>query len=584
MRVNFSASWIFQGWITHYFVLALCMQAGQAISCQEDEYEHNERCCRKCEPGKYVFAHCDGSSNTNCRECGREEYQPYSNSDTKCIPQKFCDEGKGFNRTRPPNPTAAEPCQCKQGFHCSLINCEYCEAIKKCPAGEGVVMGKTGRATCEPCQYGHFSDSTSIEACKKWTDCKADGKTEKQPGSLKTDAVCGVPSPGMTPWVVVAILSVIIVVSLVVLFLFCCKDKLNFLSVNLRTCVQNLKGSRNQQETVTSYHGGNTNPQTLPLICQERTPPESLITCPSTHLTILDETSTCTDQEQDQDRAETSSGSSSEDSRGGPASPLSGSSCSCVLSMKEPMEVGENEDCSQLVATGLATCCSCRTADDIGANVEVVGLKEPLLCESCTSDVLPNCDYVDLQRSQELYLDYSSPAGKEAMSEMRGVYGDRGAVEGLYRQNEPCCCSIDSTTVPPLPSVSANDQGLSLIHSDDHKLSVPDVDFQNQCSESAPTSGQVTGNNNTTFISSGQVMNFSGEVIVVYVSQTSLGSSGGTDEPFSCPVQEESNDDSFQSEPKSNITTTTPQAKSRNGHLEKHLPVQEMTNDWSWQK
>lgn len=96
-------------------------------------------------------------------------------------------------------------------------------------------------------------------------------------------------------------------------------------------------------------------------------------------------------------------------------------------------------------------------------------------------------------------------------------------------------------------------------------------------------SGQVTGNNNTTFISSGQVMNFSGEVIVVYVSQTSLGSSGGTDEPFSCPVQEESNDDSFQSEPKSNITTT-PQAKSRSGHLEKHLPVQEMTNDWSWQK
>lgn len=36
----------------------------------------------------------------------------------------------------------------------------------------------------------------------------------------------------MTPWVLVAILSVIIVVSLVVLFLFCCKDKLNFLSGN----------------------------------------------------------------------------------------------------------------------------------------------------------------------------------------------------------------------------------------------------------------------------------------------------------------------------------------------------------------
>lgn len=576
MRVNFSASWIFQGWITH-FVLALCTQEGLAISCQQNEYKHNGGCCRKCEPGKYLFAHCDGSSSTKCLDCGREEYQPDWNSDTKCIPQKFCDEGKGFNRTRPRNPIAAEPCRCKQGFHCSLINCEYCEAIKKCPAGEGVIMGEMGRASCVYCQYGYFSDSLSTEACKKWTDCKAIGKSEKQPGSSKSDVMCGIHFPVMTPWVVVAILSVIIMVSLVVLFLFCCKDKLNFLSVNLRTCVQNLKGSRNQQEPMTSYHGGN-GPQTLPLICQERTPPESLITCPSTQLTILDETSTCTDQEQYQDRAETSSGSSSEGSGGGSASPLSGSSCICVLSMKEPIEVGENEDCSQLVATGLATCCFCRPGDAIGGNVQVVSLKEPLLCESCSSDVL-----LDLQPSQELYLDYSSPAGKEAMSEMRGVQGDRGPVEGLYRQNEPCCCSIDSTTVPPLPSVSANDQGLSLIHSDDHKLSDPDADFQNQCSESALTSGQVTGNNNTTFISSGQVMNFSGEVIVVYVSQTSLGSSGGTDEPFSCPVQEESNDDSFQSEPKSNITTT-PQAKSRSGHLEKHLPVQEMTNDWSWQK
>lgn len=574
MRVNFSASWIFQGWITH-FVLALCTQAGLAKSCQQNEYKHNGGCCRKCEPGKYLFAHCDGSSSTKCLDCGREEYQPDWNSDSKCIPQKFCDEGKGFNRTRPHNPKAPEPCRCKQGFHCSLINCEYCEAIKKCPAGEGVVMGEMDRASCVHCQYGYFSDSLSTEACKKWTDCKAIGKTEKQPGSSKSDVMCGVHSPVMTPWVVVAILLVIIMVSLVVLFLFCCKDKLNFLSVNLRTCVQNLKGSRNQQEPMTSYHSGN-GPQTLPLICQERTPPESLITCPSTQLTILDETSTCTDQEQDQDRAETSSGSSSEESGGGSASPLSGSSCSCVISMKEPIEVGENEDCSQLVATGLATCCSCRPGDAIGENVQVVSLKEPLLCESCSSDVL-----LDLQYSHELYLDYSSPSGKEAMSEMRGIQGDQDPVAGLYRQNEPCCCSIDSTTVPPLPSVSANDQGLSLIHSDDHKLSDPD--FQNQCSESALTSGQVTGNNNTTFISSGQVMNFSGEVIVVYVSQTSLGSSGGTDEPFSCPVQEQSNDDSFQSEPKSNLTTT-PQAKSRNGHLEKHLPVQEMTNDWSWQK
>lgn len=228
-----------------------------------------------------------------------------------------------------------------------------------------------------------------------------------------------------------------------------------------------------------------TSPQTCPLICQERTQPE--VTCPSTILTISDETSTSTDQEQDQDRADTSSGSSSEDSGSGPASPLSGSSCSCVLA-KEPIEVGENEDCSQLVPTGLTTCCSCRTGDPVGSgNVQVISLKEPALCENCSSEGLPacagDCDY--MQRSQDLYLDYSSPVGKDTMSEIRGP------VEGLYRQNEPCCCSIDSTTIPPLPSVSANDQGLSLIHS--NKLSDPDADteYQNQCSDAALTSGKV---------------------------------------------------------------------------------------------
>lgn len=97
------------------------------------------------------------------------------------------------------------------------------------------------------------------------------------------------------------------------------------------------------------------------------------------------------------------------------------------------------------------------------------------------------------------------------------------------------------------------------------------------------SAGQVTGNNNTTFISSGQVMNFSGEVIVVYVSQTSLGSGGATEEPFSCPVQEESNDDSIQSEPKS-IASASLQAKNEISPLQRHVPVQEVTNDWSWQK
>lgn len=87
-------------------------------------------------------------------------------------------------------------------------------------------------------------------------------------------------------------------------------------------------------------------------------------------------------------------------------------------------------------------------------------------------------------------------------------------------------------------------------------------------------SGQVSGNHNTTFISSGQVMNFSGDVIVVYVSQTSLGSDGaGQDDAFGSPVQEEANETApfFQSCPRSQGDSV-----SHSTLQDETLPVQEV--------
>ncbi|KAI1243122.1 hypothetical protein IHE44_0000698 [Lamprotornis superbus] len=55
-------------------------------------------------------------------------------------------------------------------------------------------------------------------------------------------------------------------------------------------------------------------------------------------------------------------------------------------------------------------------------------------------------------------------------------------------------------------------------------------------------SGNVTGNSNSTFISSGQVMNFKGDIIVVYLSQNSqegAAASGLSEENVGSPVQEE---------------------------------------------
>ncbi|KFP90964.1 Tumor necrosis factor receptor superfamily member 11A, partial [Apaloderma vittatum] len=54
--------------------------------------------------------------------------------------------------------------------------------------------------------------------------------------------------------------------------------------------------------------------------------------------------------------------------------------------------------------------------------------------------------------------------------------------------------------------------------------------------------GNVTGNSNSTFISSGQVMNFKGDIIVVYLSQNSqegATASGPSEETLGSPVQEQ---------------------------------------------
>lgn len=87
-------------------------------------------------------------------------------------------------------------------------------------------------------------------------------------------------------------------------------------------------------------------------------------------------------------------------------------------------------------------------------------------------------------------------------------------------------------------------------------------------------SAQVSGSNNTTFISSGQVMNFSGEVIVVYVGHSSPGSDRTDQEGvFRNPVQEEANESAlhFRSIPRAHEDSI-----SHDALQDETLTVQEM--------
>ncbi|KAG9347900.1 hypothetical protein JZ751_003917, partial [Albula glossodonta] len=526
MRVDFTVSWIFRGWVTH-MIVTLCAQAASKPSCSLHQYVKDRRCCSKCPPGKYVLIACTSDSDTMCRDCGRDKYQPDWNNDTKCLSQKFCDTGKGFSHIRPQNPLAAVPCQCKPGFQCSLSNCEFCEKIKSCRPGYGLITDKSGRGSCTKCEDGHFSNDTSIEPCRPWTNCKELGKTEKQPGSDKADIVCGpliaaflcFNTGPSTSWVVVTVLSVIIVISLVILCLFCYKDRMEPLTENLRTCVQNLKRSRIQQETLSAPYS-NSGPQNCTLyeitrlIHNEDNPHESLNS--STKERLANDVPAS-------DEGEGPVRVCGEPLSEEPAPSPSSGSCSCVLSMKEPMEVGENEDCSQAVATGLTRACSCGSESEVGGGNP---LRETSLCNNCSTCSLSACSScTKWHGSCNVCLDFCRVT--------KDILGG-----GDNRQNEPCCCSIDSTTVPVLSSDSDNEQGLPLQDTCEQRLSLRDLNLDPNPEHSSHTSdlpmasGHVTGNNNTTFISNGQVMNFSGDVIVVYVSQNSQGSGEDPEEAF----------------------------------------------------
>lgn len=223
------------------------------------------------------------------------------------------------------------------------------------------------------------------------------------------------------------------------------------------------------------------------------------------------------------------------------------------------MELGENEDCSQVVSAGPTGMCSCgsrereeRTTDgererdkergpgsglkehtqgatavtgasggaaERGGEGQRVPEESPLCQNCCPEDSLQVCgDCTDLRASQDLYLDYSSLPGKEATSEPRGMEDPSPSHDGppratmglLCQHNEPVSCSVvtsttttTTTTAPGAlssPSGSASEQGLSLNYSAELKLPEQDEDaeYQAHCSETALTSG---GQHNDTVFS-----------------------------------------------------------------------------------
>lgn len=605
MKLELFTGWIYMGWILGFLLLQNGKICESKPTCRSDQYQTDSKCCSKCGPGTHLFAECTDTEDTLCVSCNIDEYQPGWTTKTSCTPQKYCDPGKGFG-PRPQNSVSEEPCPCRPNFRCSPINCEYCEKIPTCPHGNGLET-VDGKKTCLPCKKGFFSNEDSADQCKPWTNCMAQGRTEIRAGSAEADAVCGPPVSGAAPsWVIVSVLLVITILCLVILLLFCYKDKIKLLSVNLRSCVQNLKRTRIQQETLAPlYHSGGlpgapkcTPCETTKLVCQVPVTTTTTTTTTDDPLYPLPSkappprTVEAVEKEASREKAHSldlseGSGEPEEvsDEEGEPTSaPVP--SCGCVPSVQEPLEVGENEDCSQAVDPGAVGVCSCGGSDTDRQ------IKTDFVTGVASLVSLPPSE--TSASGRELCLPLSKADTKLGVLDLK--------MEEPYRLKCLKSTSIDNnnsvaspgSTVGPLitssfagelyqekptegssPGTSSEEKGTEKLSSGDCELECPPESLHSQLVEPNNTSGQVSGNHNTTFISSGQVMNFSGDVIVVYVSQSSLSNEeAGPEDAFGSPVQEQAQDTAmfFQS-------NSTEDSITQSSLQEQTLPIQEVMDE-----
>uniref|UniRef100_A0A667XUE1 Tumor necrosis factor receptor superfamily, member 11a, NFKB activator n=1 Tax=Myripristis murdjan TaxID=586833 RepID=A0A667XUE1_9TELE len=433
-----------------------------------------------------VFAECSDSKETICHKCDGGEYQPGWTEDTRCLQQKYCDKGKGFT-DRAENPVAEEPCRCRANFQCSPINCEFCEKIPNCKPGSG---------------------------------CKALGRSERQPGSTQADAACGPPVSGKTRAYLPQINNYE-------------TQPCHTITVNNNCMSKEISQSHMSPlsliSCITEANSLLLTPASEPLCTYPTSVPDIKVSLPNTPLT-----GGARDEEGRKGKTGTEEGSEG-------VSPLWAGSCVCVVPVREPLEVGENEDCSQAVSPGTLGACLCG-----GDERE----KE--------------------EKGESERRDSSGEKGetdREKRSSSKSETGSQLAEPSLRQ-----CCNVESTLCV-LSSYSCNTSTVKCTPKGFWDIS---SSFCSVCS--LKTVCQVTGNHNTTFISSGQVMNFSGDVIVVYVSQTSLGNEGaGLDDAFGSPVQEQANETIplFESSfgiPGDSIT----HSPSQDGTL----PVQEMMDEW----
>ncbi|XP_075777496.1 tumor necrosis factor receptor superfamily member 11A [Pelodiscus sinensis] len=581
------------GWL----VLCLFMADKQlslqiSLACEsEQRYEYSGRCCTKCEPGKYMSAKCNATSETVCQPCGPNEYMDVWNEEDKCLLHRICDEGKGLIEVNPGNSTFQRQCACTFGYHCNE-DCDYCLRNTKCAPGFGVQhpVQRDKDTLCAPCRWGYFSDiSSATDECKSWTNCTALGTAEGVPGTDRSDAVCVEPTMSVQPqdetnkilYVLTVPILFVTLTSIIILIVYY-KNKGKKLTADLQhwaneVCGQ-IKGTKESpRDPVNTNMVNAMSPQPsegIYLLTLDDYGFSEDMGCPNGH-TLYGKGSPDTVHYELRENIPTWSSSDSDTKDNFKQIPmedeyvdraphahgflplLSRPDSKPMTPFSEPLEVGENDSLSQ-----------CFTGTE--SMVDLAG------CYSSDLSYGVDCSHA----SSDKYLQKSCPCTCSHMKDMERKDTDRFPVNPESKNNcmgcgvssrefpkkwsEPLGAAVDCTTTSLenglYPQCACGldfpSAGQSTLASNPGNEETPsegtDTKYQNttrstsgaNCSTSdiPQASGNVTGNSNSTFISSGQVMNFKGDIIVVYVSQNSQEGTtvtGTADENVGSPVQEE---------------------------------------------
>uniref|UniRef100_A0A8C4VSD0 Tumor necrosis factor receptor superfamily member 5 n=1 Tax=Gopherus evgoodei TaxID=1825980 RepID=A0A8C4VSD0_9SAUR len=467
-------------------VSQLSLQISPACE-SEQHYEFSGRCCTKCEPGKYMSAKCTGTSETVCQPCGPNEYMDVWNEEDKCLLHKICDEGRGLIEVNSGNRTFQRQCACTLGYHCNE-DCDFCLRNTKCAPGFGVQHpGQRDKDTvCAPCRWGYFSDiSSSTDECKSWT---------KEPfvNTNMVNAASPQPSEGI--------------------YLLALDD-----------CI--FSEDMGCPKGHTFY--GKGSPDTIHYELRENIPTLSLATeSEDDHFRQIPM------EDEYVDRAPHAHGY---------LPLLSRPDSKSMSPFSEPLEVGENDSLSQCFTgtESMVDLTGCYSSDP-SCSLDCIHISsDKYLQKSC------HCTSSHMKETERKDRDHF-PVNPESVNNCVGC--GVSSRESPRKWSEPLCAAVDQSTASPenglYPQCTC---GLDFPSAGQSTLAsnpgIEDTSSEGAGTKYQKTNGRnVTGNSNSTFISSGQVMNFKGDIIVVYVSQNSqegTTATGTADENVGSPVQEE---------------------------------------------